>query len=92
MGYIYKITNQINNKMYIGKTTKSIEERWKAHQKKALEHSNRYLYDAMNHYGIENFTIEQVEKCDNSILNEREIYWIKYYNTYYLAENIVDII
>lgn len=87
MGYIYKITNQINNKMYIGKTTKSIEERWQEHQKKALQHPNRYLYDAMNHYGIENFTIEQVEECDNAILDEREIYWIKYYNTYYLAKN-----
>ena len=34
MGYIYKITNNINGKVYIGKTTKTVEERWKGHLKK----------------------------------------------------------
>lgn len=87
MGYIYKITNTINNKLYIGKTIKTIQERWNEHIKKAKEHPNRYLYDAINHYGIDNFTIEQIEECDNEILNEREIYWISYYNTYYLSDN-----
>ena len=58
MGYIYKITNTINNKIYIGQTSKTIEERFKAHISKAKQHINRYLYDAMNHYGYENFIIE----------------------------------
>jgi len=81
MGYIYKITNKINQKIYIGLTRDTIEERWKNHIKKAKEYPNRYLYDAMNHYGYENFTIEEIESCDNSILDEREIYWISYYNS-----------
>ena len=58
MGYIYKITNLINNKLYIGQTKKTIEERFKAHIKVARQHKNRYLYDAMNKYGYENFKIE----------------------------------
>lgn len=81
MGYIYKITNQINGKIYIGLTRTSIEERWKNHIKKAKEYPNRYLYDAMNHYGYEKFSIEQIEQCDDNILDEREIYWIAYYNS-----------
>lgn len=36
MGYIYKITNQINNKVYIGQTSRTIEKRWKDHQKSAI--------------------------------------------------------
>lgn len=76
MGYIYKITNQINNKIYIGKTIKSIKERFNEHKKKASTYPNRYLYDAMNHYGYDNFTIEVIEECLDEYLNEREIYWI----------------
>lgn len=81
MGYIYKITNKVNNKIYIGKTTKTIEYRFSVHIKNAKKHINRYLYDAMNCYGYENFYVEEIEECDESILNEREIFWIKYYNS-----------
>ena len=74
MGYIYCITNLINNKRYIGKTTNSIEERFKEHcsdfQKERC--SKRPLYDAMNKYGIENFKIEEIEYIeDDSKLSER---------------------
>ena len=51
MGYIYKITNSINGKLYIGQTRKTIEERFQVHIKNAQKHINRYLYDAMNKYG-----------------------------------------
>ena len=40
------------------------------------------MYRAFRKYGIENFSICELEKCDNSILDEREIYWINYYQTY----------
>ena len=81
MGYIYKITNKINQKIYIGFTKLTIEERWKNHIRKAKVFPNRYLYNAMNCYGYENFIIEEIENCDNNILREREIYWIAYYNS-----------
>ena len=50
-GYIYKITNLINQKAYIGKTVGSIEERWKEHQKEATRQraENRPLYKALKY-------------------------------------------
>ena len=83
-GYIYKITNLINQKAYIGKTINSIEERWKEHKKEAIRQraENRPLYKALNNYGVENFSVELVEEVDVKDLSEREIYWIGYYHTY----------
>lgn len=81
MAYIYKIINNINQKIYIGKTTKTIEERFRAHLNNARKKINRYLYDAMNHYGYDNFSIDQVEECQDSIVDEREKYWIAFYQS-----------
>lgn len=77
MAYIYQIINDINNKIYIGKTEFSIEKRFKEHCRDAFkEHTEkRPLYAAMRKYGIENFHIELIEETDNPI--EREIYWIE---------------
>ena len=85
MGYIYCITNIINNKRYVGKTTNTIEERWKEHcqdfKKERCE--KRPLYNAFNKYGIENFKIECLEEVqDDNLLSEKEIYWIKELETY----------
>lgn len=86
MGYIYKILNKINNKIYIGLTkSKNPQTRWLKHThdyKYAKTYSKRPLYEAMNKYGIENFYFEIIEEIDNSYLSEREIYWIKFYNSY----------
>ena len=85
MTYIYCITNIINNKRYVGKTTQSLEERFRQHcQDSHKERCNkRPLYNAMNKYGIENFIIEGLEKVeDESNLSEREIYWIQELQTY----------
>lgn len=76
LGFIYKITNAVNGKVYIGQTSKTIEERFAAHIKKAKQHTNRYLYDAMNHYGYDKFKVSKIEECDDSLLDEREKYWI----------------
>lgn len=84
MAYIYKITNKINNKCYIGKTLKTIEERWKEHCKDYLRRSEekRPLYSAMKKYGIKNFEIKEIEQCSENIVNEREKYWIEYYGSF----------
>lgn len=84
MAYIYKITNQINGKVYIGKTVYDIKKRWKEHQLdcKREQCKNHPFYRALNKYGPDNFVVEEVEQCDISALEEREIYWIKYYRAY----------
>lgn len=85
MPYIYKITNNINGKIYIGKTNFTIEKRWKEHcndyQKETLQ--KRPLYSAMKKYGIENFSIEEVEQLESpQQAEEREKYWIEYYGSF----------
>ena len=85
MNYIYCITNIVNNKRYVGKTTQTLEERFKEHCKDSLKErcNKRPLYDAMNKYGVENFIIEELEQVeDNTKLDEREIYWIRELQTY----------
>ena len=83
MSYIYKITNDINDKIYIGKTAFQIEKRFKEHcQDSQRYYENRPLYNAMNKYGIEHFKIEEIEQCNDEQSNEREQYWIKYYDSY----------
>lgn len=84
MPYIYKITNSINHKVYIGKTTRTVEERWKEHQKDFNKDisQKRPLYAAMRKYGILAFTIEPIEECSAKELDERERYWIEIYGSF----------
>lgn len=84
MTKIYKITNLINRKSYIGKTAFSLDKRFQEHCKDALRQTKetRPLYSAFNKYGIENFTIELIEECEEEISNLREQYWIGFYQTY----------
>lgn len=84
MSFIYKITNNINNKIYIGKTNYNIEKRFREHilDSRRRKKEKRPLYNAMNKYGVENFSIEIVEECSPSMANEREIYWIEYYDSF----------
>ena len=81
---IYKIVNDINNKVYVGKTTNTIEERFKQHIQDSTkrECERRPLYNAINKYGASHFSIHLIEECDCSIENEREQYWIGYYKGY----------
>lgn len=84
MAYIYKITNTINGKLYIGQTSASIEERWKEHIKNARRENiqNRPLYKAINKYGLDNFKIDIIEEIPNEDIVSREKYWIEYYGTF----------
>ena len=77
---IYKITNKINNKIYIGQSV-HIQQRFYTHCSDALtKQDNNYFHNAIRKYGKENFYIEIIEECLEEELNDKEIYWIKYYN------------
>lgn len=80
---IYKITNQINNKIYIGLTTCSLEYRWARHITESKNINNtKHLYKAMRKYGIENFTIEKIDETnDFKELGKLERYYIHKYNS-----------
>ena len=89
MAYIYKITNSLNGKIYIGKTLQTPEERFKEHIRDSKKErcEKRPLYDAINKYGAENFLLETIEECSDNIVNEREIYWIEYYQSFNYGYN-----
>lgn len=78
---IYKITNTLNQKVYVGQST-NIAERWKQHIKRALGAeplTKNKLYPAMAEDGVWNFTFEIIEVCEKAQLNEREQYWQKFF-------------
>lgn len=83
---IYKITNLLNQKSYIGKSS-NIEERWKYHQLRYndIKEYDKPLYRAFRKYGLNNFSFEIIEELKENYeekANERECYWIKYYNSF----------
>ena len=82
-GFIYKITNRVNNKVYIGQTHFTVEHRWKQHIKNYnIEHRKQPLYKAFDKYGLDNFYVEPIEEIDSDQLDEREMYWIAYYDSF----------
>ena len=83
-GFIYKITNTINSKSYIGQTIQNVKERFYQHcaTKCSKAVSNMAIHRAIKKYGKSNFTVEVIEEIDSTNLNDRERYWIKYYNSY----------
>lgn len=89
MGHIYKITNTLNNKVYIGQTVKTVEKRFQQHKNNSNKSyfSQIVLYKAFNKYGIDNFICEEIEQVPNELLDDREKYWIEYYNSYFEGYN-----
>ena len=87
---IYKITNQVNQKAYIGQSI-NIEKRWKDHIRTSRltssEQYNHPFYQAIRKYGLENFKFEILEECLVSKLDERERYYINYFGTYPISNN-----
>lgn len=79
---IYKITNKFTKLSYIGQSI-DIIQRWKSHISYADNNTYDYpLYKSIHKYGIESFTFEIIELCNKQDLNNREQYWINYYDTY----------
>lgn len=83
---IYKATNIINNKSYIGLTTRTLQER-KLEHLRHIKTENTYFHRAINEYGKDNFLWEIIDDTPSSIkeLKEKESYYIQYFNT--LAPN-----
>lgn len=75
---VYKITNLINSKFYIGSSSRNLLERFNKHQYqlKSNIHTNKHLQSSYNKYGIENFKFEILEYCSRDTCIEREQFYI----------------
>ena len=80
--WIYKITNIQNNKVYIGQTIRPIKDRFNRHINDALHNIlDTHFARAIRKYGKENFIIEEIDIAfSQEELNQKEQYWIQYYN------------
>lgn len=86
MGFIYKIINDINDKVYVGQTSRTIEERFAEHIHAAFHGSEYAIHRAIRKYGVEHFHLELIEETD--ALEERERYWIRQYDSYHSGYNL----
>ena len=79
--YIYKITNTVNGKVYIGQTIQSNPKmRWYAHLADARRGKKSYLYDSIRKYGQESFSWEIIDIAVSlEDLNDKEEYWLNFY-------------
>ena len=81
---IYKIQNLVNGKVYIGQSN-NIKRRWTAHRNSPFNPNqpnyDSPLYRAIRKYGLDSFSFEVIEECSIAELNNRENYWIKFYQS-----------
>ncbi len=81
-GTIYKITNLVNGKLYVGQTVRSLGERWADHKRDALNGIDFPLYFAIRKYGVDNFIVDPLDSAISlKELNKKEIFWIKELNS-----------
>jgi group I intron endonuclease len=82
---IYRFKNKVNGKVYIGQTVKPLRKRVIQHMtnsRPTTKVHKTYFHNTLNKYGFENFDLIIVERCSSQEeLNERETYWIAYYNS-----------
>ena len=90
VGKIYIITNDINNKVYIGQTIMTLKKRFSAHccYNESDKNKSMYIKRAIHKYGREHFKISLIEECSLDNLNEREKYWIEFYDSYNNGYNL----
>lgn len=80
MGLIYKAINQQNGKIYIGQTKKDLQKRKREHY---YTKDNTHFHHALRKYNKDTFVWSIIEQnIPNELLNERERYWIQYYDSY----------
>ena len=82
---IYKITNKTNNKVYIGQSN-NLERRKKEHFNWKMN-NRQYIDELISDLGVDNFLFEVIEYCSQNELDEKEKYWIEYYNSFYDGYN-----
>lgn len=80
--FIYKITNKINNKFYIGQTIRPVEQRFQRYINDAINNKlDTHFARAIRKYGKENFDVEVIDTSTNQTeLTQKEYYWINYYD------------
>lgn len=78
-GSIYLITNRLNGKQYVGQTARDIWTRFEEHCNNS--HGSA-IGNAIQKYGYLNFSLQELERVPLDKLDEREVFWIKYYKTY----------
>ena len=89
-GKIYLISNTVNDKLYVGQTIQKLSKRFNGHccYSKNDRSANMYIKRAIHKYGRDKFKIELIEECPVNLLNEREKYWISFYDTYNKGYNL----
>lgn len=89
-GYIYKISNTINDRVYIGKTEETVERRFYEHKMNVrLGKRQGKLYSAMKSYGVDCFYVETIDEANSrEELCSKEKYWIQVYNSIQCGYNI----
>ena len=93
MGIIYKVTNQENGKIYIGQTIQTLNERKNKHYYKARqEEYTTHFINALRKYPEEVFIWEIIDEAETQeVLDEKEKYWIAYYNSIEEGYNTKDV-
>ena len=86
------ITNDLNDKVYVGQTIQSLAKRFKNHccHTKSDRSENMYIKRAIHKYGKEHFHISLIEEVDAERLDEREKYWIKRFDSYNRGYNLTE--
>lgn len=96
-GFIYKAVNLVNWKVYVGQTVQSVQIRWNSHISDAKSGSYYPFHKALRKYGVCMFSFEVIAEVDRNdekelhqILDELEIYYIKYYDSTNWGYNLTD--
>lgn len=89
-GIVYALYCKETDRYYIGQTIKPINKRWQEHLYEANKMSPKPLYKAIRKYGAGSFNLKVIEECDVTLLDERETYWIRHYNSYSDGYNQTD--
>lgn len=87
---IYKATNNINGMVYIGKTKRSVEARWKQHCRDVNSRIACFKFQkAIKEFGAENFTVVQIDCASTKEeADAKEVYWIRFYNSMEQGYNV----